>query len=119
MRFLIVFGLSLIAQGATYYIDSAAGQNSNSGISPSTPWKTLDKANSTVLHPGDRLLFKAGGTWKGQLAPRTSGDNGTPASIDRYGIGPKPKLEGNGQVEDVLRLYNVQNIEVRNFEITN
>jgi len=118
-RFLIVFGLSVIAQNATYYIDSAAGQDSNSGISASAPWKSLEKVNTTILHPGDRVLFKAGGAWNGQLAPRTSGADGTPASIDRYGSGPKPKIDGDGQVEDVLRLYNVQNIEVRNLEITN
>jgi hypothetical protein len=120
LRFLIVCGLSLIAsQAATYYIDSAGGQDSNSGTSASAPWKSLDKVNTTALRSGDRVLFKAGGTWKGQLAPRTSGGNGTPVRIDRYGSGPKPKIGGNGDVEDAVRLYNVQNIEVRNLEITN
>lgn len=118
LAFLILSGLAHIAQGATYYIDFAAGQDSNAGISASAPWKSLDKVNATVLHSGDRVLFKAGGTWKGQLSPRTSGD-GSPVTIDRYGSGPKPKIDGNGEVEDVLRLYNVQNIEVRNLEITN
>jgi hypothetical protein len=33
--------------------------------------------------------------------------------------GPKPKIDGHGQVQDVLHLYNVQNIEVRNLEIRN
>jgi hypothetical protein len=85
LRFLAVFGLSLIAQGATYYVDSATRRDSSSGTSPSAPWKTLEKVNATILHPRDRVLFKAGGTWKGQLTPKTSGGNGTPISIDRYG----------------------------------
>src|SRR3954449_10811317 len=102
--------VALIAKGVTYYVDSTKGRDSNSGTSPSTAWKTLDKVNATTLQSGDRVLFKAGETWKGQLAPKTAGANGTPISIDRYGSGPKPKIDGGGQVEDAVRLYNVQNI---------
>ncbi len=76
--------------------------------------------NGAAFHPGDRVLFKAGETWKGQLIPKASGSpNGEPFIIDRYGYGPKPKIDGAGEVEDVIRLYNVQNIEVRNLEVTN
>ena len=39
--------------------------------------------------------------------------------IDRYGEGAKPKIDGAGQVEDAVRLYNLQNIELRNLEVTN
>ncbi|MEI9970844.1 MAG: hypothetical protein WDO73_01650 [Ignavibacteriota bacterium] len=39
--------------------------------------------------------------------------------IDRYGKGARPRIDGAGQVEDALRLYNVQWIEVRNLELTN
>src|SRR5207248_2120975 len=102
LRFFLVFGFSLIAQGATYYIDFGGGRDSNTGISPGAPWKTLNKVNATILHAGDRVLFKAGEAWKGQLAPRTSDANGTPVNIDRYGSGPKPKIDGDGQVEDVI-----------------
>jgi hypothetical protein len=119
LALLVLSGVALVAQGATYYVDSAKGQDSDSGTSPNTPWKTLDKVNATVLRSGDRVLFKAGETWKGQLAPKTAGANGRCISIDRYGDGPKPRIDGDGQVEDAVRLYNVQNIEVRNFEITN
>src|SRR5437016_1835302 len=97
LRFLIVFGLSLaVSQAATYYIDSAGGRDSNSGTSANAPWKSLKNVNATVLHSGDRVVFKAGEAWKGQLAPRTSGGNGIPVRIDRYGSGPKPKIDGNG-----------------------
>jgi hypothetical protein len=64
-------------------------------------------------------LFKSGATWKGQLAPKSSGAEGAPIIIDRYGNGPKPKVDGEGQVEDVIRLYNVQQIEMRNLEVMN
>jgi hypothetical protein len=117
--FLIVFGFSLVARGATYYTNSATASDSNSGTAPDAAWKSLAKVNATVLHSGDRVLFKAGETWKGQLAPRTSDANGTPVSIDRYGNGPKPKIDGEGQVEDVIRLYNVQNIEASSSDSQN
>ena len=29
--------------GTTYYVDSTIGDDSNSGTSPETPWKSLDK----------------------------------------------------------------------------
>jgi hypothetical protein len=39
-------------------------------------------------------------------------------SIDRYGQGLRPRIDGAGQVEDAARLHNVQFIEVRNLEVT-
>lgn len=121
MRLLLLAftAVAAFAQSTTYYLDSANGQNSNSGTSARAPWKSLEKVNTTAFRAGDRVLFKAGATWKGQLVPKRSGGSGAPVIIDRYGTGPKPKIDGGGQVEDVIRLYNVQNIEVRNLEITN
>ncbi len=75
--------------------------------------------NQTVFRPGDRVLFRAGQSWKGQLVPQESRRGKGILIIDRFGEGSKPKIDGAGQVEDVVRLYNIQNIEVRNLEITN
>lgn len=116
---LLFFGTVLIAPGATYYIDSAAGHDASPGTSDSAPWKSLEKVNRTVFHPGDRIRFRAGRTWRGQLVPKESRGGKGILIIDRYGDGPKPKIDGAGQVEDVIRLYNIQNIEVRNLEVTN
>ena len=117
----ILFFLSLIsmARGATYYVDSSAGDDRSPGTSSRTPWKTLAKANSAVFRPGDQVLFKAGAVWKGQLEPKTSGTLKNPIVFDRYGAGSKPKIDGEGRVEDAVRLCNVQNVELHNFEITN
>ena len=60
-------------EAATYYVDSAQGQDANSGTSMDAPWKTLGRVNAIDLDPGDRVLFKSGSAWDGQLAPMTSG----------------------------------------------
>src|SRR3981081_4451225 len=54
------------------YVDYAAGDDRNPGNAPSTAWKTLAKINSTFFHPGDRILFKSGSVWTGQLWPTGS-----------------------------------------------
>jgi hypothetical protein len=110
---------ALALQAATYYVSSSAGNDSNEGTRPNAPWKTLDKVNSTDFQPGDRILLESGSVWQGQLAPRSSGAEGKPIGIDRYGKGRRPRIDAAGQVEDALRLYNVQYIEIRNLELTN
>ncbi|HWE53493.1 MAG TPA: right-handed parallel beta-helix repeat-containing protein [Bryobacteraceae bacterium] len=116
----ILFAVAAMAcHAATYYFDSERGADANSGISDRAPWKTLDKLNATRFQPGDRILLKSGSVWQGQLAPAGSGREGASIVIDRYGKGPRPHIDGAGRVEDAIRLYNVEWIEVRNLEVTN
>jgi hypothetical protein len=103
----------------SYYVDSQSGNDANSGTSTSRPWQTLNKVNTSSFRPGDKILFRAGGVWEGQLAPRSPGSVGHPIVIDKYGSGPLPKLNGNGKVDDVVYLHNVSEIEVRHLEVTN
>ncbi|PYT29000.1 MAG: xylose ABC transporter [Acidobacteria bacterium] len=110
---------AVMLHAATYYVDSATGSDANSGTILSAPWRTLAKVNATEFQPGDQILFKSGAIWQGQLVPKSSGAGGSPIVVDRYGSGPKPLIDGAGQVEDAVKLYNVQHIEVRNLEITN
>ncbi len=117
-RFLVP-AAALTLHAATYYVDSAKGLDSNAGTSAAAPWKTLEKVNGTQFQPGDRILFKSGSKWQGQLAPASSGRDGEPIIFDRYGAGPRPRIDAEGQVEDAIRLYNVQHVEVRNLEVTN
>src|SRR5512143_3832204 len=102
---------ALFAGARTFYVDSARGSDTGPGVTAEAPWKTLARVNSSDFLPGDRILFKSGSTWKGQLAPRSSGAEGAPVGFDRYGTGPKPRIDGDGQVEDTIRLRNVQQIE--------
>ncbi len=111
--------VSLPCTAATYYVDSTQGNDTNPGITITAPWKTLAKVDATEFKPGDRILLRAADTWHEQLAPRSSGLVAAPIGFDRYGDGPRPRLEGQGTIEDVVLLRNVQQIEVHNLEITN
>ncbi len=79
---------------ATFYVDSEKGSDAADGTGEAAAWQTLDKVNTAALIPGDRVLFKRGGLWRGQLLPQ-SGSNGKPVVYGAYGAGPKPILQGS------------------------
>ncbi|MES4902188.1 MULTISPECIES: hypothetical protein [unclassified Streptomyces] len=81
-------------------MDSRAGNDSASGTSPDQAWRSLDQVNRTTFRPGDRILLKAGGSWQGQLWPKGSGEEHRPIVIGDYGKGPKPRIQGEGRVDD-------------------
>lgn len=106
------------AAGSAYYIDSATGDDSHAGTE-AAPWKSLGKVNSTTFHAGDRILFKSGGVWTGQLWPKGSGTVEQPIMIDKYGGDVLPVIKGAGLAEDTLLLKNQEYWEVRDLEVTN
>jgi hypothetical protein len=117
-----VFYSSVYAAGTIYYVDSASGSDTNNGTSTSTPWKTLTKVNSTTFVAGDQIQFKRGGSWTGQLYPKGSGSSGSPITIDAYGSGNLPIINGAGTMADkqgTVYFLNQQYWTVRNLEITN
>jgi hypothetical protein len=103
----------------TYYVDSLSGNDSNLGTSPTQAWKTLIKINATTFAPGDRLVFKSGSIWNGQLHPKGSGKEHHPVVIDKFGGDAKPVINGAGQAEDAVLLKNQEYWEISNLEITN
>jgi hypothetical protein len=111
------------AIAATYHVDGQAGDDAGSGDSVAQPWRSLDRVNTHVFQPGDRLLLKAGSRFTGQLRPQGSGNSGgnkpLPITIGKYGKGPLPRIDGSGQVLDTLLLCNVEFWEVSDLEITN
>jgi len=48
------------AWSATYYVDATNGKDTDSGLSPSTPWKTIGKVNASRFQPGGQILIKRG-----------------------------------------------------------
>jgi hypothetical protein len=109
-------------QAASYYVDSVSGNDANNGTSTSTPWKTLTKVNATTFAAGDYLLFKAGGSWTGQLNPKGSGASGNPIIIDLYDDpnAGKPIIDGNGVIGNgAVYLYNQKYWEINNLEVIN
>jgi len=102
-----------------YYVDASAGNDGNSGTSPETAWKTLEKVNATTFQPGDKILLKSSSVWHGQLWPKGSGVEGHPIIVDMYGDGVKPVISGDGLAEDAVLLKNQEYWEIQNLEITN
>jgi parallel beta-helix repeat protein len=86
---------------ATYYVSSSLGSDSNNGLDPATPWKTMetlfDRSNTRSIFflPGDRILLRAGDTWCAPLTFRDSGVAGNNILISRYGTGANPIILGN------------------------
>jgi hypothetical protein len=106
---------------ADYYIDGIGGLDGNAGNTPDFAWKNISKLNTLTLGPGKKVLLKAGSTWNGQQLKFSGSGNATsPIVFDKYGIGAKPLLNGNGITgQGVVYLYNQQYIEINNMEITN
>jgi len=103
----------------TYYLDSANGSDDGRGTTSSAAWKTLAKVNATTFHAGDRILFKSGGAWTGQLWPKGSGTAERSIIIGKYGGETTPVINGAGLAEDAVLLKNQEYWEIRNLEITN
>ncbi|MFU1795511.1 hypothetical protein ACM1RC_16730 [Paenibacillus azoreducens] len=107
------------APGTTYYVDNVSGDDGNAGTNPETAWKSLAKVNATTFAPGDHILFKAGGSWQGQLWPKGSGMEGSPIVIDMYGTGGKPLIAGVTSELQTVFLKNQEYWEISNLEVTN
>lgn len=78
----------------TYYIDSSFGNDSSTGTSINTPWRTIAKINHSSFHGGDSILFKKGGIWKEQFDFPSSGNASAPIIIGSYGEGELPVITG-------------------------
>ena len=85
--------LSLDVFSANYYV-SSTGNDSNSGLSPETPWKSISKVNSIKFIPGDNIFFKRGDVFHGNLKFTNSGTSTNPIIYGAYGNGAEPVLTG-------------------------
>jgi hypothetical protein len=81
------------ASSTTYYVDYAAGSDSNPGTSRGSPWKTAPgmRGNSgvsatTTLNPGDRVIFKGCVTWPSSAFNWNPKFSGTAAAPIYYGV---------------------------------
>jgi hypothetical protein len=118
---LVWFGLAPPLLGATYHVDSQSGNDGNSGLSPLSAWRTINRANQPVYAPGDSILLKRGGSWQGTgFKANGNGDAQSPIILADYGDPnlPRPIIDGVGTHEPAVLLQNVQNWIVRNLELT-
>ncbi len=83
------------ASGAVYYVDSAAGVDSQTGLSVSAPWKTLSRVAASSFAPGDFILLKRGSTWYEPFTAPSSGMPDVPITFGAYGSGSNPIIDGS------------------------
>ena len=82
----------------------------------------MRKISEMTIIPGDTILLKAGSVFNGEDAHLTFKGSGTaqaPIRIASYGEGARPCLNGQGEVTDVISLYNQEYIIIEDLEITN
>ncbi len=103
----------------TYYIDSEAGDDADTGTSPGKAWKTLTKVNRGAFAAADRILLRRGSSWHGALTPGGQGKPGAPIVIAPYGDGEKPRVDAQGKLLATVYLHNVSHLELRDIEIAN
>ena len=107
------------AEGVDYFIDFKNGNDRADGRSEESAWSTLENINSKTFGPGDKLLFKAGERWVGELLLRGTGTEEHPIRVGRYGDGPAPHIAGDGKTEAAVVLQNGAHWLIEDLEVTN
>tara|TARA_R110002126_G_scaffold72364_1_gene180905 strand:+ start:74396 stop:76684 length:2289 start_codon:yes stop_codon:yes gene_type:complete len=108
----------------TDYHFSNSGNDTNSGTQ-TNPLKTISKLNSLNLSAGDRVLFKKGDIFVGQIIINHSGAENSPIIYDSYGTGSKPILtasNGDDGIDDpmsTIKIIGKQYLEFHNLKIEN
>jgi parallel beta-helix repeat protein len=89
-----VFLFASLGWAVTYYVDATNGNDSRTGLSEATAWKTIAKVNGSRFLPGDQILFKRGEVWRETLIVPSSGIAKSPLALGAFGSGVKPIFTG-------------------------
>ena len=76
-------------EGTAYYV-SNNGDDGNDGLTPQTPWKTLEKASDYEYESGDAVLLERGSVFREAMTLKRHG-----VLLSTYGEGNKPKIYGS------------------------
>ncbi|AOM78105.1 right-handed parallel beta-helix repeat-containing protein [Pedobacter steynii] len=102
-----------------YYVDSEKGNDNGTGKSEKDAWRSLVKVNAQTFRPGDKISFRRGGQWEGQLLPQGSGTKAQPIIFTAYGKGALPVIAAKGKFKDAVLLKNNSNLVLEYFDISN
>jgi hypothetical protein len=109
------FGANTAKPNTTYYV-SPKGNDSNTGTSPQTAWRTITRVNRENFRPGDQVLFQGGATFAGNLS-FTTADIGTaaaPITVASYGSGTATIKAGSGTG---IAVTDASNVTIRNLKL--
>lgn len=117
MAFWLAVALPLPATGTTWYLDCAAGDDSEAGTSPTAAWRSLARVNRQKLLPGDAVLLRRGARCRGTFSPQGSGTADAPVTLGAYGGSGAPIIDA-GTGEAAVKLFNQQYWRIHDIEIT-
>ncbi|ACS99843.1 family 16 glycoside hydrolase [Paenibacillus sp. JDR-2] len=103
--------------GNTYYVSNSLGNDGNSGLSPTTPWKTMAKVSGMTFQPGDCILLKAGDTWNERLTLKGTGTINNPITVTSYDSGNKPVISANAPNSGVVYGQNLNHWLIRGLAV--
>lgn len=128
-------------RGRRFYVSSVHGDDRNSGISESSPFRSLKMISRLKLMPGDMLLLERDSVFEEEyLHIFSGGTKEQPVLVDAYGEGAMPVIAAagsgvwyqnygapldspghrwQGYVSSAVLLYDAEYITIRNIEITN
>lgn len=111
--------LILPANGTTYYLDAAAGDDAYPGTSELQPFRTLERVQGLTLFPGDTVCLAAGQVFQGTLQLRdVQGTPGKPVVVTTYPSGvEKAMIDAAGYAEGILVL-NGAHVRIEHIGIT-
>ncbi len=96
---LILLAINITASATKYYV-STTGSDSNNGLSTSTPWQTVQYAESHATYAGDIIALKRGDTWSTTqaLGIHHGGISGNPVIWDGslWGTGANAIIQSGG-----------------------
>lgn len=76
--------------GGAYYLDAQRGDDSSSGTSESSPWKSFARLQKVRLQPGDSVCFRRGSVFSGKLVIAGSGMQDKYIVLTDYGNASDP-----------------------------
>ena len=126
-RLAVGLGLSRLVAGSsaaettganrTFYIDTA-GNNENSGLSATEPWRDFTQVNQRTFTAGDSILLRRGCTWHEELNLQGTGSPDDFLILSAYGVGPRPRIQRSGwPTERCVRLNNAAYLKVSCLEV--
>ena len=113
-RHVATYGVAVLFIGAmpvgadTYYVSQSSGDDSWNGRAANPdgnggPWKTLAKASTARLAPGDRVLLRHGDIWNEEFRPQGNGTAQNPIVIGSYGEGDRrPVIDRADFTKDLI-----------------
>lgn len=92
--------ISFTVSAADYYV-SSAGSDSNPATEEK-PWRTIDKVNRSMnkFKPGDKILFRRGDRFFGELRISASGTKDQPLVFGSCSSGDLPVIYGTERITD-------------------